>query len=110
MNRRIQIRGKAMLAVLFFVASFNVSAQKLYTMSLDEFILNTDEINLSVSEIFDARKDNKSLGVVQTGLNNRPRFVVFEKPGMTELEELLKRSGLYSQDRGLAIRFTVLKI
>ena len=110
MNCHRQIRGKAMLALLFLVASLSATAQKLYTMSLDEFMLNTDEINLSVSEIFDARKDNKSLGVVQTGLNNRPRFVVFEKPGMTEIEDLLKNSDLYSQDRGLAIRFTVLKI
>jgi hypothetical protein len=110
MNCHRQIRGKATLAILFLIASLNAQAQKLYPISLDEFILNADEINLSVSEIFDARKDNKSLGVVQTGLNNRPRFAVFEKPGMTEIEDLLKTSGLFSPDRGLAIRFTVLKI
>jgi hypothetical protein len=110
MNRHSQIQGIAMLAILFFVTCLTANAQKLYTMSLDEYMLNTDEITFSVSEVFDARKDNKSLGVVQTGLNNRPRFVVFEKPGMTEIEDLLKNSGLYSADRGLAIRFTVLKI
>lgn len=110
MNCDRSLRGKATLAILFLVIAFNANAQKLYTMSLDEFMLNTDNINLSVSEIFDARKDNKSLGVVQTGLNNSPRFVVFEKPGLTEIEDLLKNSGLYSADRGLALRFTVLKI
>jgi hypothetical protein len=110
MNCRRKTRGIALLAILFFVAFQNADAQKLYVMSFDDYLLNTDEISFSVSEVFDARKDNKSLGVVQTGLNNRPRFVVFEKPGMTEIEDLLKNSGLFSADRGLAIRFTVLKI
>lgn len=110
MNCRSRNRGIALLAILFFVTFFSANAQKLYVMSLDDYLLNADEITFSVSEIFDARKDNKSLGVVQTGLNNRPRFVVFEKPGMTEIEDLIKNSGLYSADRGLAIRFTVLKI
>jgi hypothetical protein len=110
MNCARSLRGKATLAILCLAISFYAHAQKLYTVSLDEYMLNTDDINLSVSEIFDARKDNKSLGVVQTGLNNRPRFVVFEKPGLTEIEDLLKNSGLYSADHGLALRFTVLKI
>ncbi len=110
MNCRSRNRGIALLAILFFVTFFSANAQKLYVMSLDDYLLNADEITFSVSEIFDARKDNKSLGVVQTGLSNRPRFVVFEKPGMDEIEDLLKNSGLYSSDRGLAIRFTVLKI
>lgn len=110
MNCHRRTRGKAMLAIIFLAAAFSANAQKLYTMSLDEFRLNTEGINLSVSEIFDARRDNKSLGVVQTGLTNTPRFVVFEKPGMVEIEDLLKNSGLFSAERGLAIRFTVLKI
>jgi hypothetical protein len=110
MNCRRQTRGIALLAILFFVTLLPAYAQKLYVMSLDDYLLNADAITFSVAEIIDARKDNKSLGVVQTGLNNRPRFVVFEKPGMTEIEDLLKNSGLYSAERGLAIRFTVLKI
>jgi hypothetical protein len=110
MKPRCPNRGEALLALLLFAVSLSAGAQKLYTMSLDEFTLTSEEVNISVSEIFDARKDNKSLGVVQTGLNNRPRFVVFDKPGMSEIEELLKRSGLFSADRGLVIRFTVLKI
>ena len=110
MNCRSQTRGIALLAILFFVTFLSAKAQKLYVMSLDDYLLNADEISFSVSEIFDARRDNKSLGVVQTGLSNRPRFVVFEKSGMTEVEDLLKNSGLYSADRGLAVRFTVLKI
>ena len=65
--------------------------------SLDDYLLNAEAVTFSVSEIIDARKDNKSLGVVQTGLNNRPRFVVFEKPGMTEIEDLLKNQGSIQQ-------------
>jgi hypothetical protein len=97
--------------IIFFVASIpDALAQKFYQISLGDFKIETDKINFTVSEIIDARKDKNSLGVIQTGLNNKRNFAVFEKPGLTEIEELLKTSGLHSENNGLSLRINSLKI
>jgi hypothetical protein len=97
--------------IIFFIASIpDARAQKFYQISLDDFKIETDKINFTVSEIIDARKDKNSLGVIQTGLNNKRNFAVFEKPGLAEIEALLKTSGLYSEHNGLSLRINSLKI
>ena len=97
--------------IIFFVASIpDALSQKFYQVSLQDFEIETNEINFTVSEIIDARKDKNSLGVIQTGLNNKRNFAVFEKPGLGEIEELLKTSGLYKEHNGLSLRITSLKI
>src|SRR5688572_20557113 len=103
--------AKAVLIFMLIAASTHrIHAQKLYQISLDDFKIDTSDIHLTVSEMVDARKDKNSLGIIQTGLNNKRNFAVFEKPGLTEIEELLKTSGLYSQHNGLSLRITALKI
>jgi hypothetical protein len=97
--------------IIFFVATISdARAQKFYEISLHDFKIETDEINFTVAEIIDARRDKNSLGVIQTGLNNKRNFAVFEKPGLREIEELLKNSGLYSEHNGLSLRINSLKI
>ena len=104
-------RATTAAAIVFFFASIpDALAQKFYQISLDDFAIETNEINFTVSEIIDARKDKNSLGVIQTGLNNKRNFAVFEKPGLGEIENLLKTSGLYKEHNGLSLRFTALKI
>ena len=104
-------RAARAAVIIFFAASIpDALAQKFYQISLDDFEIDTNEINFTVSEIIDARKDKNSLGVIQTGLNNKRNFAVFEKPGLGEIEALLKTSGLYSENNGLALRITSLKI
>ena len=104
-------RAATAVVIIFFIASIpDALAQKFYQISLDDFEIETNEINFTVSEIIDARKDKNSLGVIQTGLNNKRNFAVFEKPGLDEIEELLKTSGLYKEHNGLSLRITALKI
>ena len=104
-------RATTAVVIVFFIASIpNALAQKFYQISLDDFAIETNEINFTVSEIIDARKDKNSLGVIQTGLNNKRNFAVFEKPGLGEIENLLKTSGLYKEHNGLSLRITALKI
>jgi len=101
----------AKAVVIISLAAFmnDASAQKRYRISLSDTI-DTNEINFTVSEIIDARKDKNSLGIIQAGVNHTRHFAVFEKPGLDEIKELLKTSGLYSQQNGLSLRITSLKI
>jgi hypothetical protein len=101
---------KIVLLFLLIASMQHAHSQKLYQISLDEFKIEAPDIRHSVSEIIDARKDKFTLGIISTGLNNKRNFAVFEKPGLTEIEQLLKNSGLYSQDNGLSLRITSLKI
>jgi hypothetical protein len=95
---------------VLLLATMTAHAQKLYRVSLSEFTIDTNEINFTVSEIVDARRDKNSIGIIQTGLNNKPNFAVFEKPGLAEIEQLLKTSKVFSQTHGLSLRITTLKI
>ena len=61
-------RAATAVVIIFFVASIpDALSQKFYQISLDDFEIETNEINFTVSEIIDARKDKNSLGVIQTG-------------------------------------------
>ena len=102
--------ARAAIIIFFFASIPDARAQKFYQISLQDFEIENNEINFTVSEIIDARKDKNSLGVIQTGLNNKRNFAVFEKPGLVEIEELLKTSGLFSEHNGLCLRINSLKI
>ena len=102
--------AKAVIIIFLVASSRDAQSQKMYQISLSDFKIDTNEINFTVSEIIDARMDKNSIGIIQTGLNNKRNFAVFEKPGLIEIEELLKNSGLYSQHNGLVLRVTSLKI
>jgi hypothetical protein len=107
----LQRAAKTVAVIIFFTASIHdAQAQRMYQISLSDFKIDTNDINFTVSEIIDGRKDKNSLGIIQTGLNNKRNFAVFEKPGLSEIEDLLKNSGLYSQRSGLSLRITSLKI
>ena len=111
MNYSGLLRAAKTLIIIFLVAFISdARAQKLYQISLNDFKIDTQGIHVTVSEIIDGRKDKNSLGIIHTGLNNKRNFAVFEKPGLSEIEELLKQSGLYSQHNGLSLRITALKI
>lgn len=97
-------------ATILILSCITAEAQKLYQISLDELKINNRDISLTVSEILDARKDKHTLGVIQKGLKNKPDLAVFEKPGLREIEQFLKSSGIYSEANGLALRITALRI
>ena len=97
------------LLTIILVTS-NADAQKLYKISLEDLKLDPQNIRFTVSEVLDARRDKNSVGIVQLGFNNKPVFATFETPGLTEVEQLIKNSGMYDRERGLSIRVTTLKI
>jgi hypothetical protein len=104
-------RMKCYLAGLFLLLlSINGGTQDLFTISLKKFNIDPAGITLRVSEIIDARKDKKVIGIIQLGLKNRKDLAVFEKPGLQEIEELLNRSNLLSNEKGLVIRISKLTI
>lgn len=98
------------LTLICVLSAITAHTQKLYQVSLQDFKIDTKDISFTVSEILDARRDKNSIGIIQAGLNNKPYFAVFEKPGLEEIEELLKSSGLYSLNNGLTLRINALKI
>jgi hypothetical protein len=100
----------AVIAAMITLYAISANAQKLHKISLEKFKIDNKEINFTVSEVLDARRDKKIVGVIQSGLNNKPNLAQFETPGLTEIEELLKNSSLYSASNGLALRITTLKI
>jgi hypothetical protein len=77
--------------------------------SLKKFKIDPAGITLKVSEIVDARKDKKVVGIIQLGLKNRKDLAVFEKPGLEEVEELLDRSNLILKEKGLVMRISKLR-
>ncbi len=97
-----------LLASIFFCAA-SVQAQKFYKISLKDFKIDSKDIHFTVSEIIDARSDKNSIGLIQSGLTNKPVFATFESPGLNEIAELLKNSGLCAED-GLSLRINALKI
>lgn len=103
------VRVAAIAAVILLIA-VRADAQKLFKISLQEFKIDNKEINFTVSELLDARKDKKIVGVIHSGLNNKPNLAQFDTPGLTEIEQLLKKSGMYPSTRGLVLRITTMKI
>lgn len=100
----------AAIAAIITLNAVSADAQKLHKISLEKFKIDNEEINFTVSEVLDARKEKNSLGVVQSGLTNKPNFAVFEKPGLGEIEKLLENSGLHSETNGLSLRINTIKI
>jgi hypothetical protein len=99
------------MLLLASIVSFpdSVQAQKFYKVSLKDFKIDSNDIHFTVAEVIDARSDKNSIGLIQAGVSNRPVFATFESPGLSEIVELLKNSGLYAPD-GLSLRINALKI
>jgi hypothetical protein len=91
------------------LSATSAQAQKLYKISLKDFKIESKDIDFTVSEIIDARNDKNTIGIIQSGLNNRYVLAAFESPGLSEVDQLLKNSGLYSLS-GISLRINVLKI
>jgi hypothetical protein len=102
--------AKLIVFAILIAASFTSYSQDLFTVSLSQDSIKTDSIFFKISEIIDARKDNKVIGVVQRGIKNRKHLAGLEKPGVQELQELLERSDLISKEKGIALRITRLSI
>jgi hypothetical protein len=98
------------IIAILIASSFSAFTQDLFTVSLSQDTVKTDSILFKISEIIDARKDNKVIGVVQRGMKNRKHLAAFENPGVQELEALLERSHLVSKEKGIALRITRLSI
>lgn len=100
------------ILLLLLIIPETLVGQELYTISLKKKPLNTQTINFKVSEIIDARKDKNILGVIQRGLKNKKDIAVFETPGLQEISDLLKRSGVLSEnsDTSIVIRINTLYI
>jgi hypothetical protein len=97
---------KFIVYAVVIAASFRANGQDLHTISLDKFSIKTDSIAFKISEIIDARSDNKVIGIIQRGVKNRKDLAVFESPGLQELEDLLKRSDLISKENGIVMRIS----
>src|SRR5687767_999651 len=94
------------LAILLFSMSLHgaVSGQGIFKVSLGKTKIKKDSINFAVGELIDARHDQKVIGVIQRRVTNRKALAMPEKPGLAEIEDLLKRSGVFDQENGLTIR------
>jgi hypothetical protein len=80
-----------------------VHAQGIFRVSLGKTKIKTDSINFTIAELIDGRHDTKAIGVIQRRITNRKALAMLDKPGLTEIEGLLKRSGLLDE-KGLSIR------
>lgn len=100
--------NKTTILLLLCTLVTSAFSQRLHTISLQEFSYNPEQIPFAVDKIIDARRD-RSLGIIQLGLNNRPDIATFEAKGLQEIEQLLERSGLLSP-KGLSIRISALKV
>jgi hypothetical protein len=109
MMKRSQIGSMILTVGCVVFSAVTAQAQKFYKISLKDFKIDAKDINFTISEIIDARSDKNTIGIVQSGLNNKSTFATFESPGFGEVEQLLKNSGLYAHD-GLSLRINVLKI
>ena len=88
--------------ILFLLASYSAYGQKFFKVSLADHYIDV-KFPFSISEVVDGRKDRTTIGLVQLGANNRKEFAVFRKPGLTEIDELLMRSGAKG-DSGIVMR------
>lgn len=102
--------ARLIVFAILIASNFCAYSQDLFTVSLSSDTIQTDSISFKISEIIDARKDTKVIGVVQRGIKNRKHLAAFEKPGVQELEALLTRSNLISKEKGIALRITRLSI
>jgi hypothetical protein len=96
------------LALFIIILGFQCNGQDLFTISLDKFTISGS--TLKVSEVIDARQDQRVVGVIQRGIADRKDLAVFARPGLKEVEELLKRSGIFTENKGIAIRISKLAI
>jgi hypothetical protein len=94
--------------VLLILLSFESNCQNLFTVSLDKFTIGVS--TLRISEVVDARRDQRVLGIIQRGIAKRKDLAVFAKPGLLEIEELLRRSDILSEKGGLVMRVSKLAI
>jgi hypothetical protein len=100
------------LAILFLSMILHgvASGQGIFNVSLGKTKIKKDSIHFTVGEIIDARHDQKVIGVIQRRVTNRKALAMPVKPGLTEIEDLLKRSGVFEQEKGLAIRVSRFQI
>ncbi len=102
--------ARLIVSAMLIASSLTSYSQDLFKISLADFTPNTDSISFKISEIIDARKDNKVIGIIQRGVTNRKDLAVFEKSGVQELDDLLKRSNLFSKDKGIVMRISELAV
>ncbi|WP_276369783.1 hypothetical protein [Chryseolinea sp. H1M3-3] len=102
--------ARFIVSAILVASSLTSFSQDLFKISLSDFELNTDSMSFKISEIVDARKDSKVIGIIQRGVTNRKDLAVFEKPGVQELDELLKRANLFSKDKGIVLRISELTV
>lgn len=86
------------------------SGQSIFRISLGKTKINTDSIHFNVGEVIDARHDQKIVGVIQRRVTNRKALAMLQKPGLTEIDDVLKRSGIFEQNNGLVIRVSRFQI
>lgn len=101
---------KIITYAILVASSFSAYGQEIFTISLAKFSVQSDSISFKISEIIDARKDNKVVGIIQRGVKNRKDLAVFERPGIQELEDLMNRSNLISKENGVIMRISRLYI
>lgn len=70
----------------------DLRAQQTYTVSLDNYSIEGDYQGFFVEKVFDNRKDQSHVGLVQYGLNNAKIFAVLDIPLEESLEAVFSRS------------------
>ena len=72
-------------------------------LTLDKVQLTNVSIPFRIKSVIDARKDKSNIGWVQTGIANKKRFAILDRPLDQELKELLDRSNLKTETDFIAV-------
>jgi hypothetical protein len=100
-----------LFCILFVTLHINTSScQDLFRISLEDGSVANKGINFSIAEILDSRSDKNVVGIIQRGLNNRKDLALFQTPGLSEVEKLLRKSELIDEQKGLTLRISKLSV
>lgn len=89
------------LIIVGLLLSANVFGQDSFKISLD--IGKIENLTYKISKIIDSRRDKNSIGFVRNGHASKGEIVVFNTPGLEEVNNLLNRSGLIDEN-GIVLR------
>jgi len=98
-------------ALLLLILSVEVYAQKTKVITMAGQSENLEIKGVDIIEVIDGRKDKSNIGWVQTGMANKKRFAVFERPLKEELSGFIEASLIPGDGSSqIVIRVTNLQI
>lgn len=101
---------KYFICLLFLLSGSVTRSQGISKISLSEFSIKKSTRAVKISKILDVRDDKNIIGIFRTGSQSGIDSTSFRLPGLQEVEELIKRSGLMLRKGGFLLRIRKLSI